>query len=373
METKLTYAQMNNLNSRTLHFERFIPVECEGIGRQRSGGLCMLWRRHVDATLMDYSSNHVSLSVGDTGPQQSWQVTGLYGWLDRNSRHRTFQLLRRIAPSHSMPWMCMGDFNETFWSWEKSGGNTHRTRCMEEFWETTTNLNLQDLGFSGNKFTWSNGRAGEDNILVRLDRAFANPHWRVLFSGSRVLHLPRINSDHSPILVICDHIGSLNDQKIHKKRLFRFEKMWLENEQCTSIVELGWNQNNPLLSLAERTKKCGERLRKWDKETFGNLGQTIKATRDRIDTQQRQPQTEEMIREIKVLQCNLDDMLKQEETFWFQRSQALWLKEGDRNTSFFHSKASQRKRRKNISRIQNRDGEWVNGEVEVGKRLWNKK
>ncbi|KAL8523139.1 hypothetical protein ACS0TY_013203 [Phlomoides rotata] len=94
-----------------------------------------------------------------------------------------------IAPPNHTPWLCLGDFNEIFWSWEKCGGNSHRTRSMEDFWETASNLGLQDLGFSGLNFTWSNGRAGDANILVRLDRALASADWRSLFPGARVIHL----------------------------------------------------------------------------------------------------------------------------------------------------------------------------------------
>ncbi|KAL8487063.1 hypothetical protein ACS0TY_023661 [Phlomoides rotata] len=207
METKLSYTQMNSLNSRTLDFGGCIPVGCEGTNQSRSGGLCMLWQNQLNVTLIDYSSNHISLKVVAGGSQNQWQITGVYGWPERIHRHRTFHLLRRVAPTNNTPWMCMGDFNETFWSWEKRGGTFHRTRQMEDFWETASTLGLQDMGFYGNKFTWSNGRAGAENIMVRLDRALANPHWRSLFSGARVIHLPRLNSDHSPILICCDHAG----------------------------------------------------------------------------------------------------------------------------------------------------------------------
>ena len=36
-----------------------------------------------------------------------------------------------------------------------------------------------------------------------------------------------------------------------------------------------------------------------------------------------------------------------------------WLKYGDRNTNFFHSKASQRRRRNFIKGIKNANGVWV--------------
>ncbi|KAL8542948.1 hypothetical protein ACS0TY_003720 [Phlomoides rotata] len=179
---------------------------------------------------------------------------------------------------------------------------------MEVFWETTSSLGLQDLGFSGNNFTWSNRRVGPDNILVRLDRTLATPQWRVHFSGSRALHLPHLNSDHSHILIFCDQDSTHAGRRGQKKRLFRFEKMWLENDQCTSMVELGWDQNNPLLSLADRTKRCGERLYKWDKEVFGNIPRRIKITRNHLVNLHNKIQSEATIQEMKAYQGELDDL-----------------------------------------------------------------
>ena len=41
-----------------------------------------------------------------------------------------------------------------------------------------------------------------------------------------------------------------------------------------------------------------------------------------------------------------------EETSWRQNSREIWLKEGDRNTGFFHIMANSHKRRNTIDRIR---------------------
>ncbi|KAL8478339.1 hypothetical protein ACS0TY_030301 [Phlomoides rotata] len=58
-----------------------------------------------------------------------------------------------------------------------------------------------------------------------------------------------------------------------------------------------------------------------------------------------------------------------EEMWWFQRSRVLWLKDGDRNTSFFHTKASQRRRRNTIHRIKDGEGIWARDSEGIGKVL----
>ena len=43
---------------------------------------------------------------------------------------------------------------------------------------------------------------------------------------------------------------------------------------------------------------------------------------------------------------------------WNQRSRALWIKWGDRNTKFFHATASQRRRQNRIVGLLDSDGVW---------------
>lgn len=58
----------------------------------------------------------------------------------------------------------------------------------------------------------------------------------------------------------------------------------------------------------------------------------------------------------------MDELLKKEETMWSKRSRASWLRDGDKNTAFFHRKASRRRKRNSIQRIKNETGCWVREE-----------
>ncbi|KAL9687723.1 hypothetical protein QQ045_032130 [Rhodiola kirilowii] len=54
--------------------------------------------------------------------------------------------------------------------------------------------------------------------------------------------------------------------------------------------------------------------------------------------------------------------MERKELYWRQRSKAEWLKFGDRNTSFFHAKASQRRRRNHIERLTDPSGAYCESE-----------
>ena len=57
------------------------------------------------------------------------------------------------------------------------------------------------------------------------------------------------------------------------------------------------------------------------------------------------------------LKKEINDLLSREEKMWKQRSRALWLHEGDNNTSYFHSRATHRFRRNRIEALENSRGD----------------
>jgi hypothetical protein len=68
----------------------------------------------------------------------------------------------------------MGDFNEILEPGEKWGGAMRARGMMEDFKGALEDCHLSDMGATGPKFTWHNGRQGRDFTKERLDRVVAN-------------------------------------------------------------------------------------------------------------------------------------------------------------------------------------------------------
>ena len=84
--------------------------------------------------------------------------------------------------NEQMPRLCAGDFNEILYHHEKEGGVPRTQYCLDRFKGALEVCELDDLGFSGDIFTWRNKQTtGDTHIRERLDRAVANAGWRMKF------------------------------------------------------------------------------------------------------------------------------------------------------------------------------------------------
>lgn len=139
----------------------------------------------------------------------------------------------------------------------------------------------------------------------------------------------------------------------------------MEHENCAKEVQKGWGEDFWNDDFCDRVKNCGSHLNLWGFDTFGNVSRKIREIKDRLKILQTAFQSETNIREQKNLETQLEELLKLEEIKWYQRAKTFWIKDGDRNTSFFHRKASQRKERNTIEKLKKKNGDWTTNDKDV--------
>ena len=175
----------------------------------------------------------------------------------------------------SLPWVLLGDFNEMISNDEKLGGLlVNRTR-ISTFRNCMDNCGLMDLGFHGPRFTWTNkSPCWQTTIKERLDRGLGNAEWATLFPSMEIHHLPRVKSNHFPILL------STDPRERKPPKPFRFEQIWLTDPTFPTLVDDSWKASKHIPSTSSSLSKFPwhldaliEHIQSWNKNQFGNLFQ----------------------------------------------------------------------------------------------------
>ena len=146
-----------------------------------------------------------------------------------------------------------------------------------------------------------------------------------------------------------------------------FEEMWTREEGCREIIETAWDplNYNPDMSIQKRLQSCKDHLQDWNYKVFGNVTKVLKQKQRRLQYLEELNLLHELAEEIQGLKKGINEMLFREEVMWNQRSRALWIKCGDRNTKFFHATANNRQRKNRIEGISNSEGRWREDRMEV--------
>jgi hypothetical protein len=216
-----------------------------------------------------------------------------------------------------------------------------------------------DLGFTGPKFTWTNRQEANNNIRVRLDRAVANGGFSRMFEDCSVENLITTSSDHYAILISL--LSSTRDTvQIPVQQGFRFEAMWLRAPDYREVLEKAWTEGSDgtrsLKSTWANLGRTAASLKDWSRATFGSIRKKIRQLEGKIRDIREQVLTEESMKEEKGLEHELCELFEREEIMAKQRSRVEWLREGDRNTSFFHARATARQKTNKIDMLLHADG-----------------
>ena len=107
----------------------------------------------------------------------------------------------------------------------------------------------------------------------------------------------------------------------------------------------------------------------WNGSEFGNVGKKVAELQKKLEWLELQPLTLDMIPSLKNARIELNCWIDKEDDISRQRSRISWLQSGDRNTRFFHKKASARYKKNFIDGLLDEDGRWLDGDEHVEELL----
>ena len=176
------------------------------------------------------------------------------------------------------------------------------------------------------------------------------------FEGMRVYHLVDSTSDHCALL-----LTTSPPHKSPNVKRFHFEALWTKNKDCREIIESSWGMGIDLSTtegIMENLKLCASELSSWSSSVYGHIPKKIQSKQNALNHLTQQDKDGELGSEIKTLRRELNELLDEEKLYWGQRAKAHWLKEGDRDTKFFHAHASERRKQNAILGIWDEYGRW---------------
>ncbi|GAU17808.1 hypothetical protein TSUD_171970 [Trifolium subterraneum] len=265
-------------------------INCSVTGGGRAGGLTLLWN-HCTANMeiKNFDFNYIDMLLHSTLNNHSWRATGIYGYPQALNKYLSCRLINDLSCINVQSnWLVFGDFNLVLTSEEKSGGNPIEPNITTSFRNTLAHCDLQDLGFKGNTYTWTNKHQGDHLIQSRLDRFLATSNWISTF--------PKFTNNHL----------------VTRK----FEQIWTTDENHINIVRDAWQHKG---SLDRKLHHTLTTLHNWGRKTFGIIPKRIKETQLELYNLQQSQNTQDLPQKLQQKERELDDLLEKEEMWWSQR------------------------------------------------------
>lgn len=225
-----------------------------------SGGIIVFWHKSIGTVTPLASSRralHIIISHDIT---KTFLISIIYNLTRFRSLCVLWHELLKLS-SLQVPWLVVGDFNSILHRTEHMGGPfTHYDRKARFFCDFVENNNMIDLNYSGPHFTWCNNQLGLAHRWARLDRCLINLVWADFFKINKFMHLPRLISDHSPVLL------AYSPSPTSFKNIFRFNNNWFDFIGCHDAVREAWTKHfhgNPMHAFSHLLSCTRSKLSVW--------------------------------------------------------------------------------------------------------------
>ena len=172
--------------------------------------------------------------------------------------------------------------------------------------------------------------------------------------------MAKFHFDHAPLLLY------ISKPDVDGPWPFKFLDVWLEDGGCLSVIKNSWvapvcDEGDMSFRWFLKLKRLKGDLRDWNRNHFGDIFEKVKVAAEKLKVAQTNLEaafSDTCLQEVITAQQELDKDLRHEEKYWTQKAHCKWLKEGDRNTAFFHNTVKQRRQHNLIQAIKDTNGVW---------------
>ncbi|KAK5833737.1 hypothetical protein PVK06_017591 [Gossypium arboreum] len=288
-----------------------LAVSLEG----KSGDLALLWRDIMNVSAQNYLKYHIDSLTDPSLRQQSWDI------------------LRRVKSKVDEGWIVGGDFNTILNCSEKEGGRRKPKTLMDEFCDILEVLNLTDVKTCNGWFTWTNNRDSDRFIKERLDRFVVSGIFleKMPFLTSYIVRQSK--SDHEAIMMDTDGSKPQEERADHRV-WFRYDTCWAKEQEFKDIIMSIWSKEDH--NMLEKMKLTRDKLGPWQYQHYRRMKYKIKGLEKEISKLMDGPTNERSMSLLKQARGKLGHFYDVEERYWARKARSQWLREGDRNTHYFH-------------------------------------
>ncbi|XP_058766236.1 uncharacterized protein LOC131639797 [Vicia villosa] len=337
-----------------------------------SGGMAILWRKFSDSVFVNYSFSglgYVGINVNWKGV--TYNLVNIYASCQATERRSLWSnLVERKLASGNIEWCLGGDFNEVIRRERMRLRGSHSSRNMADFRRFIEDMDLMDVACIGGRFTWYKGNG---TTMSHLDRFLVSNNmiedWS--FIDQRVGE--RDVSDHCHIWL---NVGKLD----RGPKPFRFINTWFNHEGFFPFLKEEWGklevQGRGNFVLYEKLRRMKLIIKKRNRDIFGWINLHVSEKVDNLNfldimiVEHREEDISSMVEDRYNVTGELWKSLRLKEGMLRLKSRQLWLKEGNKNSRFFHNSLRNRRRRRRIAitSIMGRRG-LVEGVAEVKEEL----
>ncbi|RZC29900.1 Exocyst complex component SEC6 isoform B [Glycine soja] len=298
-------------------------------------------------------------------------ITNVYAPCDlQRKRNQWEELLQLKSSYHDELWCILGDFNSIRYHHERvsSSQTEGNSSSMVEFNSWISDMALEEVRSIGRNFTWYRPNG---SVMRKLDRFFLSDNWLDHWPDTTQFVLDRDFSDHCPILLRSKIID-------WGPKPFKIMDWWMQDKGFQDMVALKWNNYHPNgwggYALKQKVKFIKDCIRQW---SYSNGVITAKKIQD-------------LKKELNALEVGINDRILSpaevelkkslQEQLWYaanayesmlrQKARVKWLKEGDRNSAYFHKMINHRRRHNAIQGLII-DGVWVQEPSSVKNEAFN--